>query len=95
MMIVWTTAISSLIRTLLPTSCQRRSGVAWSRFRISFVRSATSGMAAKIPTCISDIPRIDGTRYEMNERSFVWMAANVGRTAGGTPAACWLTAART
>ena len=31
--------------TLEPTSCQRRSGVAASRFTMSFSRSATSGIA--------------------------------------------------
>ena len=62
---------------------------------MSFWRSATSGTEAKIPTCISDIPRIDGTRYEMNVRSFVWIGLNDGSTAGGTPATAWLTAART
>ena len=80
---VWNAAMSRRIRTLLPTNCQRRSGVAWRRLRISFWRSATSGIAENTPSCISDMPRIDGTRYEMNERSFVWTGWNEGSTAGG------------
>ncbi len=62
MMTAWSAAIRSRIRTLLPTSCQRRSGVAASRLRISFSRSATSGIAAKIPICMIDIPRMLGTK---------------------------------
>src|SRR6476661_1947237 len=95
MITVWNTAISRRIRTLLPTSCQRRSGVAWRRLRISFWRSATSGTAENTPSCMSDMPRIDGTRYEMNVRSAVWIGWNAGWTAGGWPVAAWFTAART
>jgi hypothetical protein len=62
---------------------------------MSFCRSATSGIAANTPTCMSDIPRIDGTRYEMNVRSLVWTGWNEGSTAGGRPVAAWLTCERT
>ena len=62
MITVWTIAIRRRIRTLLPTSCQRRSGVALSRLRMSFSRSATSGIAEKMPSCIRAIPRMLGTR---------------------------------
>ena len=45
-----------------PMSCQRFSGVAARRLRMSFWRSATSGTAAKMPGCMSAIPRMLGTR---------------------------------
>ena len=45
-----------------PTSCERRSGVAARRLRMPFSRSATSGIAAKIPSCMTDIPRMLGTK---------------------------------
>ncbi len=62
MITVWASAMSSRISTFEPTSCQRRSGVAARRLRISFSRSATSGMAAKIPTCMTDRPSMLGTK---------------------------------
>ena len=62
MMTDWTSAIRSRIRTFEPTSCQRLSGVAASRLRMSFSRSATSGIAAKIPTCMTDSPSMLGTK---------------------------------
>ena len=62
MITAWARAISSRIRTFDPTSCQRRNGVAASRLRISFSRSATSGIAAKMPTCITDSPSMLGTK---------------------------------
>ncbi len=62
MMIAWVNAMSTRISTFEPTSCQRRSGVAASRLRMSFSRSATSGIAAKIPTCMIDRPSMLGTK---------------------------------
>ena len=50
--------------TFDPTSVQRGSGVALSRFRMSFSRCSTSGMAAKMPSCISAIARMLGTKNE-------------------------------
>ncbi len=43
MMIVWAIAMSSRMITLLPTSCQRWSGVALSRLRMFFSRSRHEG----------------------------------------------------
>ena len=40
----------------------RGSGVAASRLRISFSRCATSGMAAKMPSCMSAMARMLGTK---------------------------------
>ena len=48
--------------TLLPTSVPRGSGVATSRLRMSFSRCATSGIAAKMPSCISAMARMLGTK---------------------------------
>ena len=62
MMIAWVNAMRIRIRTFEPTSCQRRNGVAASRLRISFSRSATSGIAAKMPTCMIDSPSMLGTK---------------------------------
>ena len=62
MITAWARAISSRMSTLLPTSCQRRNGVAASRLRISFSRSPTSGIAAKMPTCMTDRPSMLGTK---------------------------------
>ena len=62
MITVCTSAMSSRISTFDPTSCQRSSGVAASRLRMSFSRSATSGIAAKMPTCITDSPSMLGTK---------------------------------
>ena len=62
MMIAWASAMSSRIETFEPTSCQRRSGVAARRLRMSFSRSATNGIAAKIPTCMTDRPSMLGTK---------------------------------
>ena len=85
LMTAWTSAMSSRIRTFEPTSCQRRSGVAASRLRMSFSRSATSGMAAKMPTCMTDNASIDGTKYEMKLRFSVWIVSVSGTTSGGRP----------
>ena len=62
MMIVWTAASSSRTETLPPTSVRRVSGVAERRLRTSFSRSATSGMAAKTPSCMSAMARMLGTK---------------------------------
>ena len=54
--------MSSLISTLLATSVERDRGVALSRLRICFSRCATSGMEAKMPSCISAMARMLGTK---------------------------------
>ena len=62
MITVWTTAISRRMKTLLPTSVERARGVAPRRLRICFSRCATSGIAAKTPSCMSAMARMLGTK---------------------------------
>ena len=95
MITVWTSAISSRTRMFDPTSCQRRSGVAPRRLRISFSRSATSGIAANTPSCMSDIARIDGieVREEVEVVRLDRLEAGERRPAGRSTA--WFTAPRT
>ena len=62
MITVWTTAINRRMNTLLETSVPRDRGVALSRFRMPFSRWATSGMAAKMPSCMSAMARMLGTK---------------------------------
>ncbi len=81
----WTSAISSRMITFEPISCQRLSGVAASRLRISFWRSATSGIAAKIPVCMRAIPRMLGTRYETAFSRSVWIGLGWLVIATGRP----------
>ena len=59
---VCTAAISRRMSTLLLTSVARESGVAETRLRISFSRCATSGIEAKMPSCISAMARMLGTK---------------------------------
>ena len=47
---------------LLPMNAERLSGVALRRFRISFSRCWTSGIAPNSPSCMRAIARIDGTK---------------------------------
>ncbi len=58
--------------TFEPTSVQRGSGVAFSRLRISFSRCWTSGMAAKMPSCIRAMARMLGTKNDTLLRRPVW-----------------------
>jgi hypothetical protein len=48
-------------RTFDPTSVQRGSGVAPIRFRMSFSRCWTSGIAANTPSCMIAMARMLGT----------------------------------
>ena len=77
--------MSSRMITFEPMSCQRCSGVAFRRLRMSFWRSATSGIAAKMPSCMSAIPRMLGTRYETALSCWVWIVAGWAAMATGRP----------
>ncbi len=59
---VCTSAMSRRMTMLLPTRFQRRRGVADRRLRMSFSRCSTSGMALKMPSCMSAMARMLGTK---------------------------------
>jgi hypothetical protein len=50
--------------TFDPTRVQRGNGVALRRLRMSFSRCSTSGIAAKMPSCMSAMARMLGTKNE-------------------------------
>ena len=88
MITVWAAAITSRTRTFEPTSAQRGSGVVLRRLRMPFSRCWTSGIAAKMPSCIRAMPRMLGTKNETLLRRLVWSDSGAIVSSGVAPDSC-------